>query len=176
MVKLLIIWAVTILPTHKPIDFFRARVLRFFRFRIGEGTTFCSNVRLKGNVSIGKHCNFNENIMIASTAPGRIQIGDYVIMGPNTVIRNANHAYQSLDTPIRYQGSPVADVVIGDDVWIAANVVIVPGVTIGKGAVIGAGAVVTRDIPDYGVAVGVPARVVKYRGEGVSASKAKGSG
>lgn len=54
-------------------------------------------------------------------------------------------------------------IVIGNDVWIATNAVILPGVTIGDGAVIGAGAIVTKDIPPYAVAVGVPARVIKYR-------------
>ena len=52
---------------------------------------------------------------------------------------------------------------IGNDVFIGANVTVLDGVKIGDGAVIGAGAVVTKDIPPYGIAVGVPARVVKYR-------------
>ncbi|MFA6779069.1 MAG: CatB-related O-acetyltransferase, partial [Paludibacteraceae bacterium] len=53
--------------------------------------------------------------------------------------------------------------IIGNDVFIGANVIVLDGVRIGNGAVIGAGAVVVNDIPDYAVAVGVPARVVKYR-------------
>ena len=52
---------------------------------------------------------------------------------------------------------------MGDDVWIGTNSVVLPGVTIGKGAVIGAGTVVTKDIPEYAIAVGNPARVIKYR-------------
>ncbi|HEY0895880.1 MAG TPA: DapH/DapD/GlmU-related protein, partial [Sphingobacteriaceae bacterium] len=55
----------------------------------------------------------------------------------------------------------VRPVVISDNVWVGANAVITPGVTIGKHVVIGAGSVVTHDIPDYSVAVGIPARVVK---------------
>jgi acetyltransferase-like isoleucine patch superfamily enzyme len=54
-------------------------------------------------------------------------------------------------------------IIIGNDVWIGANAVILPGVNIGNGAVIGAGAVVTKDVPDYAVVVGVPAKVLKYR-------------
>ena len=52
---------------------------------------------------------------------------------------------------------------IENDVWIGLNVVIMDGITIGDGAVIGSGAVVTRDIPPYAVAVGIPARVIRYR-------------
>jgi carbonic anhydrase/acetyltransferase-like protein (isoleucine patch superfamily) len=55
------------------------------------------------------------------------------------------------------------DVTIGNDVWIGTNVTIFAGITVGHGAVIGTGAIVTRDIPDFAVAVGVPARVIKYR-------------
>ena len=54
-------------------------------------------------------------------------------------------------------------VVIGSNVWIGANAIVLPGVTIGKGSVIGAGIVVTKDIPPYSVAVGVPAKVIKSR-------------
>ena len=54
-------------------------------------------------------------------------------------------------------------VFIGNDVFIGANVTILDGVTIGDGAVIGAGAVVTKDIPPYAIAVGVPAKTIKYR-------------
>jgi acetyltransferase-like isoleucine patch superfamily enzyme len=56
-------------------------------------------------------------------------------------------------------------ITIGDNVWIGRMVVILPGVTIGKGAIIGAGAVVSKDIPDYAIAVGNPAKVVKYRNQ-----------
>ncbi|MFP8965850.1 CatB-related O-acetyltransferase [Pokkaliibacter sp. CJK22405] len=54
-------------------------------------------------------------------------------------------------------------IVIGNDVWIGANAVVLPGVTIGDGAVIGAGAVVTKDVPDYAIVTGIPARVARYR-------------
>lgn len=55
------------------------------------------------------------------------------------------------------------EVTIGNDVWMGEGVIVLPGVNIGNGAIIGAGAVVTKDIPDYAVAVGVPAEVIKFR-------------
>lgn len=59
----------------------------------------------------------------------------------------------------------VADIKIGNDVWIGARAVILDGVTIGNGAIVGAGAVVTKDVPDYAVVGGVPARLIRYRYE-----------
>ena len=56
--------------------------------------------------------------------------------------------------------------IIGNDVWIGARVIVLPGVTIGNHVIIGAGAVVTKDIPDYAIAGGVPAKVIRYRTEG----------
>ena len=61
-------------------------------------------------------------------------------------------------------------VIIGDDVWIGDRVMILPGVEIGRGAVLAAGAVVTRDVPPYAVAAGVPARVIRDRRSGTRAS------
>ena len=57
----------------------------------------------------------------------------------------------------------VSEVVIGNDVWIGMRVIIMPGVKIGNGSVIGAGAVVTRNVPDYAIVGGVPARIIKFR-------------
>ena len=169
--KLIIIsligWFISSAPTIPVFNKLRTKYFCLRHFNIGKNTLFCSHIRLKGNVSIGKECNFNENVMIASTGEGKITIGDYVIVGPNVVMRNANHGIDSVTVPIRYQGKPIENIVIEDDVWIAANVVILPGAVIKKGAVIGVGAVVRGEIPQYAVAVGVPAKVIKYRNESV---------
>lgn len=106
----------------------------------------------------------NSGIGINSRICGPITIGDNVMMGPDVIILTERHKFDRLDIPIREQGHYLpALVTIGDDVWIGTRVIILPGVSVGKGAVIGAGAVVTKSLPEYSVACGNPARVVKYR-------------
>lgn len=94
---------------------------------------------------------------------GPLRIGDNVMMGPEVTILTHTHRIDRTDIPMGQQGSMVSEVVIGDDVWIGMRAIILPGVRIGSGAVIGAGAVVTKDVPDYAVVGGVPARVIRYR-------------
>ena len=100
---------------------------------------------------------------------GEIEIGRGVMLGPNVVIRASNHATSQIELPIWEQGQTGGRIVIGDDVWIGANAVIVPNVTIGSHVIVAAGAVVTRDVPDYAVVAGVPARVVSDRRGGGTA-------
>lgn len=96
-------------------------------------------------------------------ASGGIKIGKWVRMGSKVTIISSNHNMHKKDILIKHQGSNYSPVTIGDDVWISCNVTILSGVTIGKGAVIAAGAVVTKDIPEYAIAGGVPAKILKYR-------------
>jgi acetyltransferase-like isoleucine patch superfamily enzyme len=74
-----------------------------------------------------------------------------------------NHVFSDPDQTIMSQGLETKGIVIEDDCWLGTGVRVMDGVTIGKGCVIGAGAVVTKDIPPYSVAVGVPARVISQR-------------
>jgi acetyltransferase-like isoleucine patch superfamily enzyme len=94
---------------------------------------------------------------------GGIAIGDDVIAGPGVRIFSEDHAFDALDRPIRAQGTRRARVTIESDCWLGAGVTVVAGVTIGRGCVIAAGAVVTRDVPPYSVAAGVPARAIRSR-------------
>ena len=73
------------------------------------------------------------------------------------------HNIERTDIPMGQQGMRVSEVIIGNDVWIGMRVVIMPGVRIGIGVVIGAGAAVTKDVPDYAIVGGVPARIIKFR-------------
>lgn len=101
-------------------------------------------------------------------ARGYVRIGEYVAMGPNCFIADFNHAYEDILRPVKLQGNtfiPRKDgspnVEIGDGSWLGTHVAIAGNVRIGKHCVIGANSVVTKDIPDYSVAVGIPAKVIK---------------
>ena len=120
----------------------------------------CGGARLK----IGDRFTANGNARIIADF-GDIEIGSGVMVGPNVVIRASDHDTTRHDTPIWDQGHRRGRIVIGDDVWIGANVVIVAGVSVGSHVVIAAGAVVVDDIPDYAIAAGVPARVIRDRRE-----------
>lgn len=115
---------------------------------------FSPDVSLKDNSGIGIDCELY----------GPISLGSDVMMGPEVVIYTSGHAHDRIDIPMRLQGaSEIKPVSIGNDVWIGRRVMIMPGVTIGNGVIIGAGAVVTKDVPDYAVVGGVPARILRYR-------------
>lgn len=113
------------------------------------------NLEIGSNVSIHEMCYLD--------AAGGIKIGNDVSIAHGVTIVSSNHDYSSLDAKIRDAPVVLAPVTIGDDVWIGAGVRILAGVRVGSGSVIGAGAVVTREIPPYSIAVGVPARVLKSR-------------
>ena len=92
-----------------------------------------------------------------------VTLGDHVIMGPDVKIYSRNHRFEDPNVPIQYQGKRYLKTTIGNDVWIGANVIITAGVTVGDHVIIAAGAVVTKDIPDFAIVGGVPARIIKYR-------------
>lgn len=124
------------------------------KVNIEKGSSFSSEVELGDYSGIGEYCFLT----------GKVIIGRNVMMGPNVSIWTKNHNFSRLDIPMREQGnSEMKPVVVEDDVWIGANVIILPGVHFGQGAVIGAGSVVTKDIPEYAVMGGNPAKFIKSR-------------
>jgi maltose O-acetyltransferase len=116
--------------------------------------------RLHGDPKITIGSNFYMNA--GCHLLGDIKIGNDVQIGPKTVIWGRDHGIKKKEL-IRDQLHIKKPVIIGNDVWIGANATILKGVTLGNGAVIGAGSVVTKDVPEYAIAVGNPAVVIKYR-------------
>ena len=96
-------------------------------------------------------------------AAGGITIGRNVGIGPGVRIITSRHAEEGRGTPILHSSIDFAPVVVGDDADVGVGSIVLPGVTIGRGVQVGAGAVVSRDLPDYAVAAGVPARVLRMR-------------
>lgn len=127
--------------------------------RVGRGSFLTAS---RGSLTIGDNSAVSPNVNIGAD-DGEILIGGGVAIGPGTVIRAANHRYDSLDKPIINQGHSPGKVVIEDDVWIGANCVLTPDTRVGRGAIVGAGAVVTRNVAPFTIVGGVPARVIGRR-------------
>lgn len=114
------------------------------------------------SISIGDNSGLGINF--SRMGGGELAIGEDVIMGPDVLIITSDHISSRTDLSMIKQGLDSAEKVnIGDDVWIGARAIILKGVSIGSGSIVGAGAVVTRDVPDWAVVAGNPARIIKYR-------------
>lgn len=112
------------------------------------------------NIAIGDDSSIGER----SRVLGRVTIGKDVMMGEEVIIMTQNHKFDRTDISMCQQGFQNEEpVVIEDDVWIGARVLILPGIKVGKGAILAAGAVVTKDVPEYAIVGGNPARVIKSR-------------
>ena len=128
----------------------------------GKDVNIEKNAYFSPKVSLGDYSGIGVNARIH----GACIIGSHVMMGEDCIIITRNHRFDRVDIPMMEQGfSEEQPVVIEDDVWIGDRVTILPGVHIGKGSVIGAGAVVTKNIPPYSIAAGVPAKVLRSRME-----------
>jgi acetyltransferase-like isoleucine patch superfamily enzyme len=151
-----------------------------------EFYNFKNENNIHSNVSfhVSKDCT-NVSIMTGSAVDNFVTIGDYTYVGSNCFLTNSEigryssigndvivgpgeHDYRRISTSskvsnISYNDLTEKECKIGNDVWIGAKSIILRGVAVGDGAVIGAGSVVTKDIPPFAIAVGVPARVIKYR-------------
>jgi hypothetical protein len=109
-------------------------------------------------VQLGSDCTVNPFTEVR----GLVSIGDEVRIGAHTSILGFNHT-TATDRPIYQQPLVLDGITIGDDVWIGSHVVILDGVTVGAHSIIGAGSVVTKDVPEWGVVAGNPARLLKDR-------------
>lgn len=122
-------------------------------------------IRGAQNIFLEDHVNIGSGSTIYSTR-AKLYIKSHVITGPNLTIITGDHKYEVgsfIDSTIKDESNYDQDVVIENDVWIGSNVTILKGVHIGRGAIIAAGAVVTKDIPPYSIAAGVPAKPIRTK-------------
>lgn len=111
------------------------------------------------HITIGRRSLIGESCILRGQ--GGITIGDDVYLGTLVQILAVNHVFYDTTRPISMQGITAKGISIGDGSWIGSGAIILDGVRIGRNVVVGAGAVVTRDVPDYCIAVGNPARVIR---------------
>lgn len=116
----------------------------------------------EAGIRIGKHSSIHPwSQLRAQVSP--IEIGSGVMLAAGCALYSYDHGIAG-ETPIRQQSlTSRGPIIVGDDAWLGTGATVLSGVRIGQGAVVGAGAVVTRDLPDYAIAVGNPARIIKYR-------------
>lgn len=120
------------------------------------------NIKKSCSIIIGDGCYIGFNFTALADARGKIIIGNNVLFASNIIITNEDHGINpEIEDSYMEQELSYKDVQIDDECWIGEKVCILPGVHIGKKSIIGAGSVVTKSIPDYSIAVGNPARVIK---------------
>ena len=129
--------------------------------RCGEGVIFHHNVLFsKGsNISIGEWSLINRYVMLDDRA--QIDIGSFVMVAAGVTIETHTHPFDDFSVPIAYGGRSGLPVSVGSNSVVGYNTVLMAGVHVGYRCIIGANSVVTKDIPDYTVAGGVPAKPIK---------------
>lgn len=123
----------------------------------------CTGVirELGEGLKIGNHVGIAQNCFIQ--VRGKVEIGNYVIFGPQVSIFSENHLFEDKNVPIMQQGARRKGVIIEDDVWLGTGVTILDGVVIGEGSVVAAGSVVNKNVEPYSIVAGIPAKLIKMR-------------
>ncbi len=171
-------------------NWYRIVLLRKLGVQIGCDSVIGSDVDIdfgfahkkRGELSVGDRTEISQRVILHCYG-GSIVLGENVFVGPYTVIYghggvtigkdsliamhcrilSSNHTIPDRNSRIRSKPDILLPTTIGEDVWLGAGATILGGVTVGDGCVVGAGAIVTKDLPPYSVAVGVPAKVVRTR-------------
>ena len=156
---------------------------------LGDGTTICDDVTLiargEGGITLGGHVTINDRVYLDTERPDDgyilvgddvyigtgttlighrgLEIGDHCLLAQNITLTPSSHIYDDPDRNIIEQGGHCEKVTIGRDTYIGMRCTVMYSGNIGEGCVIGAGSVVVKPIPDYSVAVGCPAKVIKKR-------------
>jgi acetyltransferase-like isoleucine patch superfamily enzyme len=131
---------------------------------IGNGVFVGRNTILScknGDIIIEDHANIGFNCEIFSAS--RVRVGKSILMAAYTYLVGGDHLYDRTDIPVLEQGRTTRGIDVGDGVWLGTHVVVTDGSAIGRDAIVGAGAVVVGTIPEFAIATGIPAKVLRDR-------------
>jgi acetyltransferase-like isoleucine patch superfamily enzyme len=144
--------------SHVPSHTFRKLFYALAGIKIGKGSTIhmWANFFNPGGIVIGDDTIVGDHVFLDGRA--LLKIGNHVDIASSVMIYNSEHDLESDDFSAKTE-----QVEIEDYVFIGPSVIILPGIKIGKGAVVGAGAVVTKDVPDFAIVGGVPAKIIGER-------------
>ncbi len=127
-------------------------------FKVHSGVDFGTGI----NIEIGENSSFNRDVWVGNDTV----IGNNVMMGPEIIILSGGHHFADTSKPMTQQGATDRKpVIIGDDVWIGTRSIILPGVKINSHSIIGAGSVVTKDVPEWAIVGGNPAKIIRFRNQ-----------
>lgn len=161
-----ILWEFVVYKLHVtgyiPFHSYRKSIYHIAGIRIGEGSTIHMGAKFyyPPNILIGEDSIVGEGVVLDGRAP--LKIGNHVDIASEVMIYNSQHNMET-EHFAAVESVVKAPVTIKDYVFIGPRAIILPGVTIGTGAVVGAGAVVTKDVPEYAIVGGVPAKVIGER-------------
>ena len=167
--------------------FFRLFKGSYFK-SIGSKTKFYGKVRfgsVENNITVGNKCMIGHDVFFSAVKGAQISIGDncsintggHIVATQNIIIKNnthigeycsvrdQNHAFDNLNILIHKQGFSGKPIIIGENCWIGRGVMITPGITLGDGCVVGANSVVTKSFASNSVIAGIPATLIRKRGE-----------
>ncbi len=139
------------------------------RVMLGDNSYIAGFAYVTGHLTTGRNCTINPYAVVR----GNVTIGDDVRIGSHASVLGFNHRHDDLTRPMWQQGISSDGIAIGDDVWIGGNAIVVDGVRIGSHSIIAAGAVVTKDVPEWAIAGGNPARVLRDRRHGAPMNAAE---
>ena len=138
--------------------------IRYFLFsncieNCGKNIKIDKNVYISPSIRIGNNVRISENVKIRKNT----FIGHDVLIGPGVQIITATHNFEDIDRPVNAQGESQLDIHIGNDVWIGTNAILLPGITISSHVIVAAGSIVTKDVSEFAIVAGNPAKIIRYR-------------
>jgi len=149
----------TYMPYSFGSKYIRYYLVKNFINKCGENVKIQTGVLLSPFIEIGDNCEINEHVRIRAN----VKIGKNVLIAPGVQLISINHIFDRLNIPIKMQGEKEGTILIGNDVWIGTNSIILPNIRVNDSVVIGAGSIVTKDMVRNAIAVGNPAKVIRYR-------------